>query len=127
MGRKDLGVKFVSPELVAIPAYIFLGPSYARAVGLPEVTPFELLLGQVRCAGLGCFLFLYFRFYTLLRVFRIEKLVIERFMRKLFTTAVVQVQRTQPKCRFGVIAGGAGADGRCLFMSPKKSRRPANP
>lgn len=82
--------------LVAAPGWIFLGPSYGRALGLPPSSTLELLLARTRLLGLHFML----RFY-------IHVPFADRMLQNIngwaFAKAVGIIRSSQPRCRFGVL------------------------
>lgn len=101
--RAEYG-KAVSPGLVAVPAWHFLGEEYGRAIGLPEASVSARALGVARMAVLRIMLFVYCFLPG-------APIVFDFVMRRLFDAMVRSIHRDQPACRFGVIAcpfkGGA--------------------
>lgn len=101
--REEYGVP-ATAGLVAAPAWSFLGRQYGAAIGLPECSSLEMLMGWVRRRVLGATLTLWFLPFAP-RVF-------ELLSRPLWVTLVESIRKKQPHCRFGVTCPmAAGREG----------------
>ncbi|CAD7923288.1 unnamed protein product [Amoebophrya sp. A25] len=104
----------ISPSMVAVPAWLFLGDEYAKALKLPPITSIQRFLGRLRMWSMGLFCFFYFRFFSLWEFCGVAYLI-EAVMRSFFVAAVRQIWTRQPKCRF--------AKDQCPYTEKRRSSR----
>ncbi|CAK0892880.1 unnamed protein product, partial [Prorocentrum cordatum] len=104
--RTEFGAP-VTAGMVGVSAWYFVGPSYGKAIGLPEASWHGHLIGFAR----RCMLRFVLLLYLLLPG---ASFVFDPMMRYLFSAMACSIRKRQPQCRFGVACPVSGsAQGVC--------------
>eukprot|EP00928_Gymnodinium_smaydae_P036704 TRINITY_DN25616_c0_g1_i1.p2 TRINITY_DN25616_c0_g1~~TRINITY_DN25616_c0_g1_i1.p2 ORF type:complete len:472 (-),score=105.88 TRINITY_DN25616_c0_g1_i1:205-1620(-) len=113
--RTEFGVP-MSAGMVAAAAWLFLGRTYGRAIGLPDSSAKALFFGFCRVALLRLVM------WPLL-LLPGASMVYERIMGRGFTKMVESIRSRQPHCRFGVTCpvSGGRLGSACPFKGAAKA------